>query len=111
MFRVKGDTVDIFTTYSDNVLRLTWWDDELDSIEEVEADTFHRLESFEQYEIYPATLFVTTPEQTTHAIRAIQDDLVERIAYFESVDRLAIVPIVCSTSSQKTISSSSMRAM
>ena len=85
MFRVKGDTVDIFTTYSDNVLRLTWWDDELDSIEEVEADTFHRLESFEQYEIYPATLFVTTPEQTTHAIRAIQDDLVERIAYFESI--------------------------
>ena len=84
MFRVKGDTVDIFTTYSDNVLRLIWWDDELDSIEEVEADTFHRLESFEQYEIYPATLFVTTPEQTTHAIRAIQDDLVERIAYFES---------------------------
>ena len=85
MFRVKGDTVDIFTTYSDNVLRLIWWDDELDSIEEVEADTFHRLESFEQYEIYPATLFVTTPEQTTHAIRAIQDDLVERIAYFESI--------------------------
>ena len=84
-FRVKGDTVDIFTTYSDNVLRLIWWDDELDSIEEVEADTFHRLESFEQYEIYPATLFVTTPEQTTHAIRAIQDDLVERIAYFESI--------------------------
>ena len=46
MFRVKGDTVDIFTTYSDNVLRLTWWDDELDSIEEVEADTFHRIDSF-----------------------------------------------------------------
>ena len=85
MFRVKGDTVDIFTTYSDNVLRLTWWDDELDSIEEVEADTFHRIDSFNQYEIYPATLFVTTPEQTTYAIRAIQDDLAERIAYFESI--------------------------
>ena len=48
-FRVKGDTVDIFMAYSDNVLRVTWWDDEIDAIEEVDALTYHRLASFEDY--------------------------------------------------------------
>lgn len=55
-FRVKGETVDIFMAYSDNVLRVTWWDDEIDSIEEVDSLTYHRIESFDQYEIYPANL-------------------------------------------------------
>ena len=84
-FRVKGDTVDIFLAYSDNVLRITWWDDEIDSIEEVDADTFHRIASFSAYEIYPANLFVTTKEQQESAIRMIQDDLVKQVDYFTEI--------------------------
>lgn len=84
-FRVKGDTVDVFMAYSDNVLRVTWWDDEIDAIEEVDAETFHRVESFENYELYPANLFVTSKEQTEQAIRMIQDDLVKQVDYFNEI--------------------------
>ena len=84
-FRVKGDTIDISMPYSDNVLRVTWWDDEIDGIEEVDSTSFHTLTNFEAYEIYPANLFVTSKEQTEQAIRMIQDDLVERVAYFNSI--------------------------
>ncbi|WP_019967180.1 excinuclease ABC subunit UvrB [Segatella maculosa] len=84
-FRVKGDTVDISMPYSDNVLRVTWWDDEIDGIEEVDSTSFHTLTNFEAYEIYPANLFVTSKEQSEQAIRMIQDDLVERVAYFNSI--------------------------
>ena len=84
-FRVKGDTVDIFMAYSEHVLRVSFWDDEVDSIEELDAITYRRLSCFEDYQIYPANLFVTTKEQQERAIRQIQDDLVERIAFFESI--------------------------
>lgn len=81
-FRVKGDTVDIAMAYSDNILRVTWWDDEIDAIEEVDSISYHRLGSFEEYEIYPVNLFVTSKEQTEIAIRNIQDDLVKQIDFF-----------------------------
>ena len=84
-FRVKGDTVDIAMAYSDHILRVTWWDDEIDAIEEVDAITYHRLASFEAYEIYPANLFVTSKEQTERAIREIQDDLVIQIDFFKEL--------------------------
>ena len=84
-FRVKGDHVDIFMAYSDNVLRVTWWDDEIDDIEEIDALTYHHLASFNEYQIYPANLFVTSKEQTALAIRAIQDDLVERVDFFTQI--------------------------
>ena len=84
-FRVKGDTADVFMAYSDNILRITWWDDEIESIEELDNVTFHRLQSFEDYQIYPANLFVTTKEQTTQAIRLIQDDLTQQIDYFNDL--------------------------
>ena len=84
-FRVKGDTIDISMAYSDNILRVTWWDDEIDSIEEVDNITFHTIERFETYEIYPANLFVTSKEQTEQAIRMIQDDLVDRVNYFNEI--------------------------
>ena len=71
--------------YSDHVLRVTWWDDEIDSIEEVDSLTYHRLASFEDYEIYPANLFVTTKEQQESAIRRIQDDLVKQVEFFKSI--------------------------
>lgn len=84
-FRVKGDTVDIAMAYSDNILRVTWWDDEIDSIEEVDNITYHRVTTFEEYQIYPANLFVTSKEQTECAIRLIQDDLVKQVAYFNDL--------------------------
>lgn len=81
-FSVKGDTVSIAMAYSDNILRVSWWDDEIDSIEEVDHITMHRLASFETYQIYPANLFVPSQDQTTKAIKMIQDDLVKRIDFF-----------------------------
>ncbi|AEA19910.1 excinuclease ABC subunit UvrB [Prevotella denticola] len=84
-FRVKGDTVDIAMAYNDNVLRITWWDDEIDTIEEVDSVDFHRIASFDDYEIYPANLFVTSKEQTENAIRQIQDDLVKQVDFFKGI--------------------------
>ena len=84
-FRVKGDTVDIFMAYSDNVLRVSFWDDEIDSIEEVDSVTFHKLASFNEYQIYPANLFITSKEQTQEAISEISKDLDERIEFFNEI--------------------------
>ena len=82
---IKGDTVDIFMAYSDNVLRVSFWDDEIDSIEEMDSVSFHRMASFDEYQIYPANLFVTSKEQTEIAIREIQDDLTKQIDYFNEI--------------------------
>ena len=84
-FRVKGDTVDIAMAYNEAVLRITFWDDEIDSIEELDAMTMDRLVSFEEYKLYPANLFMTSQEQTNIAIRQIQDDLVKQVAFFEEI--------------------------
>ena len=82
-FRVKGDTIDVAMAYSEVVLRITFWDDEIDSIEELDSVTMTRLATFEDYKLYPANLFMTTQEQTNIAIHQIQDDLVKQIAFFE----------------------------
>lgn len=84
-FSVKGDTVNIAMAYSDYILRVTWWDDEIDSIEEVDSVTMHSLQQFAEYSIYPANLFVTSKEQTDNAIRMIQDDLVKQEDYFHEL--------------------------
>ena len=84
-FRVKGDTVDIALAYSEVILRITFWDDEIDSIEELDAVTMQRMAKFEAYKLYPANLFMTTQEQTNIAIRNIQDDLVKQVAFFEKL--------------------------
>ena len=84
-FRVKGDTLDIFMAYSDNILRIIWWDDEIDSIEELDSLTFQTLATFDEYQIYPANLFVSSKEQTNQAIRMIQDDLTKQIDYFNEL--------------------------
>ena len=84
-FRVKGDTVDVSMAYSDSLLRITWWDNEIDSIEELDSVTFQRIASFDDYQIYPANLFVTSKEQTEHAIRLIQDDLTRQIDFFNEL--------------------------
>ena len=84
-FRVKGDTIDIAMAYSEVVLRVTFWDDEIDSIEELDAVTMQRMATFEEYKLYPANLFMTTEEQTNIAIRHIQDDLVKQVAFLEEL--------------------------
>ena len=82
-FRVKGDTIDIAMAYSEVILRVTFWDDEIDAIEEMDAVTFDRLASFDEYRLYPANLFMTSQEQTDIAIRQIQDDLMKQVLFFE----------------------------
>ena len=84
-FRVKGDTIDIAMAYSEVVLRVTFWDDEIDAIEEVDAVTFDRLARFDEYQLYPANLFMTSQEQTNIAIREMQDDLMQQVAYFQEL--------------------------
>lgn len=84
-FRVKGDTVDVAIAYSDNILRISWWGDEIDSIEELDSVDLHRLADFDDYQIYPANIFVTSKEQVDGAVRAIQDDLVKQIDCFTQI--------------------------
>ena len=84
-FRVKGGVVDIAPAYSESIVRISFWDDEIDAIEELDAMTMTRLAKFEEYRIFPANLFMTTQEQTNIAIRHIQDDLVQQIAYFQDL--------------------------
>ena len=86
-FRVKGDTVDIFLAYTDNLLRVTFWGDEIDGIEEVDPVTGVTIAPFEAYKIYPANLFMTTKEATLRAIHQIEDDLTKQVAYFESIGK------------------------
>ena len=86
-FRVKGDTVDIYLAYTDHILRVIFWDDEIDAIEEVEPVSGSRTGSFEEYKIYPANLFMTTKESTLRAIHQIEDDLTKQVAYFEEIGK------------------------
>ena len=86
-FRVKGDTVDIYLAYSDNLLRITFWDDEIDGIEEVDPISSLRLNSYDEYRIYPANLFMTTKESTQAAIHQIEDDLTAQVKYFEEIGK------------------------
>ena len=82
-FRVKGDTVDIYLAYSDNLLRVMFWDDEIDAIEEVDPISGVRLGQFDEYRIYPANLFMTTKDSQLRAIYQIEDDLAKEVARFE----------------------------
>ena len=86
-FRVKGDTVDIYLAYSDNLLRVMFWDDEIDAIEEVDPISGVRLGQFEEYKIYPANLFMTTKESQLRAIHQIEDDLTKETARFEEMGK------------------------
>ena len=84
-FRVKGDTVDIYMAYSEKILRINFWDDEIDSIEELDPVTMLRMGRYIEYKLYPANLFMTTQEQTNIAIHDIQDDLTKQVAFFEEL--------------------------
>ena len=84
-FRVKGDTVDIYMAYNEMILRITFWDDEIDAIEELDPVTLVRLGRYAEYKLYPANLFMTTQEQTNKAIHDIQDDLMKQVDFFEEL--------------------------
>ncbi len=86
-FRVKGDTVDVYLAYADEMLRITFWGDEIESIEEIDAISGMRLATFDEYKIYPANLFLTTKETQELAIRKIQDDLTEQVAHFKALGK------------------------
>lgn len=87
-FRVKGDTVDIYLAYSDNLLRVMFWDDEIDAIEEIDPISGIRLATFDEYKIYPAYLFMTTKESQLRAIHQIEDDLTKEVAKFEEEGKM-----------------------
>lgn len=87
-FRVKGDTVDIYLAYSDNLLRVMFWDDEIDAIEEIDPVSGIRLATFDEYKIYPANLFMTTKESQLRAIHQIKDDLTKEVAKFEEEGKM-----------------------
>jgi excinuclease ABC subunit B len=86
-FRVKGDTVDIFLAYADFVLRVMFWGDEIEEIQTVDPLTFHVIETFESYKIYPASIFVTTKERLANAIQLIQADMNRQVDYFRSIGK------------------------
>ena len=85
--RAKGDTVDIALAYSDYLLRVTFWDDEIESIEEVDPESMARVSSFEEYKVYPANLFLTSPDTQEKAIAMIKADLEEQVRYFEEMGK------------------------
>ena len=86
-FRVKGDTVEVYLAYADDMMRISFWDNEIDAIEEVDPLTGHRTASFEDYKIYPANLFITSKESVERAIRQIQDDLMAQVALFKEAGK------------------------
>ena len=86
-FRVKGDTVDIFLAYSDFVLRVMFWGDEIEEIQTVDPVSFNLIESFDAFKIYPASIFVTTKERIAQAIQYIEIDLAKQVDYFRSIGK------------------------
>ncbi|MBO7553288.1 MAG: excinuclease ABC subunit UvrB [Bacteroidaceae bacterium] len=88
-FRVKGDNVDIYLAYADHILRITFWGDEVDTIEEIDPLTNVRIGTFDNYKIYPANLFMTSKESTLRAIHEIEHDLHERVCWFEDQGLMA----------------------
>jgi len=86
-FRVRGDTIDIFLAYDDIALRLVFWDDEVEEIYSFDPVNANKIESFKQFFIYPANLFVTSKEKTKKAIHQIQDDLFKQIEYYKEIGK------------------------
>jgi excinuclease ABC subunit B len=86
-FRIKGDTVDVFPSYADDAFRIHFFGDEIEEIEAFDVKTNKVIEKYEQLNIYPANMFVTSPDVLQNAIREIQDDLVKQIDYFKEVGK------------------------
>ena len=86
-FRIKGDTVDIFPGYADDAFRIHFFGDEIEEIEAFDPKTNTVIEKHERLTIYPANMFVTSPDVLQGAIRGIQDDLVKQVAYFKEIGK------------------------
>lgn len=82
-FRVKGDTVDIYLAYTDYAIRVTFWGDDIESIESLDPINNSRIESFDNINIFPANIFITNPDTVQTAIHEIQDDMMKQVAYFK----------------------------
>lgn len=87
-FRVKGDTVDVFLAYADFAVRVSFWDDEIECIYSFDPAEGYRLNSFEDYNIYPANLFVTTRERINRAVDEIVIDLGRQVDFFQSQGKM-----------------------
>ncbi len=86
-FRVKGDVVDVFPGYADHAFRIHFFGDEIEEIEALDPFNNKVLEIYDSLNIYPANMFVTSPDVLQHAIKSIQDDLVRQIDYFKDIAR------------------------
>lgn len=84
-FRVKGENVDIYLAYDEKIVRVNFAWDQIDSIHEIDAVTNMPLDSLPEYQIYPANLFMTSKERTLEAIRNIENDLHDRLEYYEEL--------------------------
>lgn len=87
-FRVSGDTVDIYLAYADYALRIGFWGDEIETIAAIDPESGKTLEKYEQIDIFPANLFVSSPDNTRQAITQIQDDLIPQVAAFKEEGKL-----------------------
>jgi len=87
-FRVKGDSVDVFLAYGDRGIRIIFWGDEIETIEEFDPFTGQFIENLEEIIIYPANIFIAGKQRINQAIREIQDDLVKQIDFFQSQGRM-----------------------
>jgi excinuclease ABC subunit B len=86
-FRIKGDTVDVFPAYADNAFRIHFFGEEIEEIEAFDPATNNHIESYDRLNIYPANMFVTSPDVLQGAIKDIQDDLVKQIDYFKEIGK------------------------
>ena len=86
-FRVKGDVVDVFPSYADHAFRIHFFGDEIEEIEAFDPYNNTVLETYENLNIYPANMFVTSPDVLQNAIHQIQDDLVAQIEYFKEIGK------------------------
>lgn len=86
-FRVKGDTVDIFPAYAESYFRISFWGDEVESIEHMDPISGSRIEHMNEMRLFPANLFVTEKDQLQNAIHHIQDDLMSQVDHFRNVAR------------------------
>ena len=86
-FRVKGDTVDVHLAYADHAVRIEFWDDEIERLSTIDPESGQVLHRFEQFNIYPANLFVSSKETTNTAVWEIQQDLEKQKSYFSELSR------------------------
>ena len=86
-FRVKGDTVDVHLAYADHAVRIEFWDDEIERLSTIDTESGQVLHRFEQFNIYPANLFVSSKETTNTAVWEIQQDLEKQKTYFSELSR------------------------